>query len=309
MLYQLELRDFPTITRYYSVVRNTVWQITDKDHILIIFREGRCRISIDGNDYALKEGDVFFIPAGHSYTRRPYGEELCTMTYIHFSIPAPFEQVSAEEAAQAQTADKERLNLEILSGETRLSYSNTLYLRNRTACDAEELQSILHGINLFSAKRNLLCSLQSSLALCNLLLMLAQRTAESLGGDTSLRKGAKVPPQLRRAIGYITRHYAEPIRLEELADYCSLSKQQLIRHFKTHMNTTPIQYLTDYRLARAKELLFFQPQLSIKEIAAELGFENQRYFARVFAKHNHETPSHYRDRTLNYVPPQKQKEL
>ncbi len=301
MFYALDLKDFPVITQYYTVVRNTVWQIADKDHILILIKDGQCTVSCDGNTYSLQAGDVFFIPARHSYLRKPIGDGLCTMTYIHFSIPAEFLLTDAETVCRQLRQTKERLDLEILSGETCLSYPSTLYLRNQTSFgEPDLLTESTRGINLFSDRRKLLCNLQSSLALCNLLLMLSQRATEALIGNAELQKGDAIPQKLRRAIGYIARHYSEPIRLDTLAAYCNLSKQQLIRHFKTHMHTTPIHYITDYRLARAKDLLFNQPQLSVKEISAELGFENQRYFARVFFKHNRETPTQYRDRTVNY---------
>lgn len=299
MLYRMELEQFPVITQHYTVIRNTVWQITDKDNIFILVREGGCTVSCDGNDYTLTAGDVFFVPAGHSYLRRPLGESLCTMTYLHFSTCEPFEQVTAEEAFRQLKDTREQLDLEILSGETCLSFPNTVYLRNQSRAG-----EAIGEIPSFSDKRQLLCNLEASLVLCRLILTLSRQAMDGLTESVSLRKEKAIPAQLRRAIGYIARHYSEPLRLDGLAEYCSLSKQQLIRQFKRHMNTTPMGYLTDYRLARAKELLFNQPQLSVKEIAAELGFENQQYFARVFAKHNGETPTHYRNRTLNYVPPQ-----
>ena len=47
MFYKLKLTSFPKITNFYSVIRNTVWQISDKDNILIIINEGMCEISCD----------------------------------------------------------------------------------------------------------------------------------------------------------------------------------------------------------------------------------------------------------------------
>lgn len=45
MYYKFKLTTLPKITNFYSVVRNTVWQISDKDNILIIINEGVCEIS------------------------------------------------------------------------------------------------------------------------------------------------------------------------------------------------------------------------------------------------------------------------
>ena len=301
MFYELNLDSFPLITHYYTVIRNTVWEITDKDNILIIVNEGRCLITCDGSTFDLKSGDVFFIPANHSYIRRPFDNTLCTMTYIHFATKVEFEQIDVEKINKNLADAKKQLDLEILSGETRLSYPNTIYISNKTTIkNFDKLLNLSRDINLFSTRRQLLCNLQSSTALCNILLILSQQTIEALSIDPELRNSAVIPQKLRKAIGYITRHYSKQITLEELSNHCNVSKQQMIRYFKTFMNTTPIIYITDYKLARAKELLFNQPQLSIKEISAELGFDNQRYFSRVFTKHNNETPSEYRNRILHF---------
>ena len=301
MYYALNLESFPLITQYYTVIRNTVWQIADKDNIVILIKEGRCAIAYNGQTYTLNAGDVFFIPANHAYERRPIKESLCTLTYIHFATTTPFEEIDVEEINKKMSKAKQQLDFEILSGERNLSYPTSIYLANHTTTLRDKkLFEIIKNINLFSDKRQLLCNLQSSVVLCNILLMLAQETMQSLANDFNIRKSTSIPPKLRKAIGYIARHYSEQIKLETLAKYCNVSKQQLIRYFKNSMNLTPMNYITDYRLSRAKELLYYQPQLSIKEVSAELGFDNQRYFSRVFMKYNHETPTQYRNRTLYY---------
>ena len=71
-------------------------------------------------------------------------------------------------------------------------------------------------------------------------------------------------------------------------------------YFKNAFNKTPINYITEYKISRAKELLYNQPHLTIGEISDELGFDNQHYFTRVFAKTTGESPSHYRYRTVHY---------
>lgn len=105
---------------------------------------------------------------------------------------------------------------------------------------------------------------------------------------------------MRKAIRYIRSHYTEKITLDELTSQCNVSKQQLIRYFKIAFHVTPSAYIRDYKISRAKELLFNQPQLSIGEISDELDFDNQHYFAKIFMKETGETPSHYRYRTVNY---------
>ena len=301
MHYSFELNQFPVVTEFYSVTRNTYWKIAERNNILIFINNGECVISCDGESYTLKKGDVFFIPQNHPYTRCAIDNALCTMTYIHFLAADEIRSDSAAHLSAVFSETKARLDNELLSGETALSYPKTIYLGNKnTLPDSEKLFSLTNDIKLISVKRQLMCNLQSSIILCDILARLSQNTIDEILADNTLKNAALVPANLKMAIGYITKHYSEKISLTELADYCHVSKQQLIRYFKKAFNTTPINYIIDYKLSKAKELLFYSPQTSIKEIAAELGFDNQHYFTRIFSKFNNETPSHYRYRTVHY---------
>lgn len=302
MFYKFSLDRLPTIHLFYSVTRNTIWQITDRFHILIFIDEGNCEIFCDGENYTLHKGDFFFIPAGHSYTRRPVNNTLCTMTYTHFTVNDPVGQVDTHTLVSSIAAIKANIDAEILSGEA-ISYPDTIYLPNHLAgLDYESISSQLHNISLFSSNRQLMCSLQSKIILCSILAQLSQKTIDTIQTDTSFRNEKKIPPNLKKAISYIVRHSYEQITLDSLSAHCNVSKQQMIRYFKTAFGITPNTYITEYKIARAKELLFNYSSLTIKEIASELGFGTQYYFTTVFTKVTGETPSAYRYRTINYNP-------
>lgn len=305
MYYSLELNHFPTITQFYSVTRNTVWQIADKDHILIFIKSGCCSIAFSGETYLLNAGDVFFIPANHSYTRRSINHTMCTMTYIHFSASLKMQELDLSELTRKVSSSKNMLDEQILNGDSLLSMQTSIYLRNH--CTLSTPVSVFHfldDIQLFSTKRQLMCGLQSSISLCSILSSLSQSTLDTMPTDTTLNSSSQIPDNLKTAIRYIRSHYAEKITLEELSDHCHISKQQLIRYFHSTFHCTPVAYITDYKISCAKDLLFNHPHLTIKEISDELGFNNQHYFAKVFFKSTGETPSHYRERTVHYHEPE-----
>lgn len=305
MYYLFELNYFPSITQFYSVTRNTVWQIADKDHILIFVKSGCCSITFSGETYLLNSGNIFFIPANHSYTRRSVNNTMCTMTYIHFAASPKIHEVDLPELTQKVTAAKNILDDQILNGDSLFSMQNSIYLKNHyILSNPVSIFHFLDDIQLFSTKRQLMCGLQSSISLCSILSSLSQSTLETMPTDTTLNSSSQIPDNLKNAIRYIRSHYAEKISLEELSEHCHISKQQLIRYFHTTFHCTPIAYITDYKISCAKDLLFNQPHLTIKEISDELGFNNQHYFAKVFLKSTGETPSHYRERTLHYQEPQ-----
>ncbi len=85
------------------------------------------------------------------------------------------------------------------------------------------------------------------------------------------------------------------LNLDELARRAGYSKYHFCRRFKAETGRTPWQYVLERRLEQARELLL-DGRLSIKEIAARLGFPNADYFARLFARSTGVTPRRYRGR-------------
>ena len=293
-----------TVTNFYRVTRNTVWQITDSDNILIIINDGQCHIDCGCDTITAKKGDVIFIPSGHSYTRKPIDMTFCTMTYIHFKSAGSVTEMTAAEFLNRLISVKQQLDSDILNGNTKTEYPHSVYIPFCCGDIAGKISDYTKNINMYSSKRPLMCGLQSSAALLNILLALSQKTIEDTLNNDKITDIPSIPNKLRKAMGYISKNFSKNISLEELANYCAISKSQLIRYFKQYFDKTPLDYITDYRIARAKELIFNCPQLTLKEISYELGFDNQHYFSRVFKKQTSETPTHYRDRVLNYKEPE-----
>lgn len=92
---------------------------------------------------------------------------------------------------------------------------------------------------------------------------------------------------------YIAERYTETIHLEDLANYCHLSKYYFAHQFKEITNLSFYEYLILYRLDIAKNLLTSTKQ-PISEIALQSGFANMRSFNRAFKDHFDCTPSQYR---------------
>jgi YesN/AraC family two-component response regulator len=301
MYYCFDLNVLPQIKDFYTVTRNTVWKIIDHNNILIFINDGSCLIDYENEKYTLKAGDIFFIPANHAYSRYPIDNQMCTMTYIHFSLSNESIQLDLSEIVEKISNSKLEIDNQILDGEFYLSNQSAIYLQNRYSLNNhEKIFNLLNDIFLMSIRRQLMCGLQSSITLCNICSLLSQHTIENVSTNTSVDTNNKVPDNLKKAIRYIRSHYTEAISLDALASHCNVSKQQMIRYFKTAFNQTPIAYITEYKINHAKKLLFNQPQLSIGNISDELGFNNQHYFTKTFLKATGETPSRYRYRTTNY---------
>ncbi|KKI89746.1 hypothetical protein WQ54_25725 [Bacillus sp. SA1-12] len=92
---------------------------------------------------------------------------------------------------------------------------------------------------------------------------------------------------------YIHSHYKDSFSLEDVAEYVKLTPTYFTKVFKEQTKLTFIDYVTDYRIEKAKELLL-HTKLSLKEIAYEVGYKDPNYFSRVFKKWTGCTPKQYR---------------
>lgn len=88
---------------------------------------------------------------------------------------------------------------------------------------------------------------------------------------------------IRMAIDYVKSNYSKPITLEDVAQEVKLSAVYFSSIFKKETNQNFSDFLLEYRMNIAKNLLK-SSNLSIKEIAAEVSFSEARYFSKVFKK-------------------------
>ncbi len=97
----------------------------------------------------------------------------------------------------------------------------------------------------------------------------------------------------KRVVAYIDAHYQEDLFLDKLAEEFGFSAKYLSALVREETGLNFTAYLTDLRLNRAEDLLL-HTDLGIKEIAASVGYWDQRYFHRIFKKRTGKTPSQYR---------------
>jgi AraC-like DNA-binding protein len=89
--------------------------------------------------------------------------------------------------------------------------------------------------------------------------------------------------QVRRAIDWIRAHYAQPFRVEPLADMTGMSLAAFYRHFRAVTAMTPIQYQKRLRLLAARRMLLFEPR-DAAAIAFSVGYESASQFSREYAR-------------------------
>ena len=82
---------------------------------------------------------------------------------------------------------------------------------------------------------------------------------------------------------YIVQNYFEKITLTTLSKQVGISRNKCCELFKQYTNTTPNEYLTNYRITKSVKLLR-STHLSITEIALSCDFSSSSYYSLVFNK-------------------------
>lgn len=109
----------------------------------------------------------------------------------------------------------------------------------------------------------------------------------------------KKETQIERIKDFIETNYANPmLNTEDIAAYAELSPNYLRTVFKNATGKSPTDYLTDYRLEQAMELLV-TTDTSTKDVAAAVGYYNHRYFYSVFKAKTGMTATEYRKSQRN----------
>lgn len=100
--------------------------------------------------------------------------------------------------------------------------------------------------------------------------------------------------QMQEAEAYIREHYSqENLSLSDVCSHIHMSISYFSAQFKQHTGKTFVEYLTDVRLERAKELLSFH-DMKTYEIAESVGYSDPQYFSVIFKRHVGVSPKQYR---------------
>jgi two-component system response regulator YesN len=93
---------------------------------------------------------------------------------------------------------------------------------------------------------------------------------------------------------YIRQHYTDNISLLEAADHVHVSPVWLSKLFKKEKDTTFLEFLTDLRMEKAKELLL-DVNLKVYQICETVGYRDTAHFSRLFKKKVGFSPKEYRN--------------
>lgn len=99
---------------------------------------------------------------------------------------------------------------------------------------------------------------------------------------------------VRKIKKYLDEHYREKVSLDQIAANMYLSPVYISKLFKHETGDTPINYLIDLRMEKARELIEQDSAASIQAVALAVGYEDAYHFSKLFKKHYGMSPLHYK---------------
>ncbi|MEB3257691.1 MAG: AraC family transcriptional regulator [Cyanobacteriota bacterium] len=235
-------------------------------------------------------GDAMLLPSGSG--ERLYGSSAAVSSVSLFVEPAAIRRVAAVMAGQ---------DPEDSSNGSKADHASLFPLRPLPAPDALSLFSLLRYIDSCASVdpqlpmrlglgdvilRQVACWLQPELLAAPI-----GQTSPPLNG----RRGSAFDELL----DYIRAHLDQPLRLSDLEARSFYSRRALQYAFRDKLNTTPVQWIREQRLARAMEQLQQEgPAASIRAVALACGYRENSRFSTDFKQRFGLTPSQVKRASL-----------
>lgn len=231
------------------------------NYILHYVLEGRGRFSVGEEEYELHAGQGFLIePEVQTYYEADR-EEPWSYLWIGFAGER------AEEYLRDLGLNKKQLIYQCACGE-ELEKIVRLMLQKSTYTTANEY--MLQGL------------------LCQFFSVLAEHM--EIEAD---RREKEDNLYIRKAVEYIQNHYSYPVQVQQIADYVGVTRSYLYTLFKKNLQFSPKEYLTNFRITRASQLLEITG-LSVESVARSCGYQDTLGFSKAFKAKMGVTPLSYR---------------
>ena len=255
--------------------------------------KGICVVGLpDGTTIEMQEGDLVFIPHGSAHW--------IADSIISLRIPAA-EFVKARHAGVPvfKSGTEESI---IIGGHFQFEeeylhpfLKDLPQIIHVTQFETENQVLLKHTSQLIFAELNnerpgskLMLQCLSKIAFINIIRAYLEQATPESGFLSALND-----PQISKSLKLMQELPASDWTLESLADEVGMSRSVFFNRFKKLVGETPLSYLTNWRVRKAKELLTSNTD-NINEIALNVGYQSEAAFNRIFKTKTGKTPAAYR---------------
>lgn len=269
------------------------WQIPLHWHDeteLIFFEKGDFKAWLNTKELQIKAPAIMCVHAGELHSLLLPEHALESAVVFNLNILS-FEHYDAVQAKVIRPLIDGRLKMPLLLEPSAPVF---FHIKDCYLAIAEKIEKMNRCSPSGELEKNALY-LQIKMSLYDLLATLYQENFLQYS-DNFDPKSERQIENLKKVLGYIQKHYASPIRLEDLASLVNLNAQYFCRYFKENIGKTTTQYIHEIRIEKAAEALA-ETDEKIITIAANSGFDNIGYFIRKFRETKGVTPSEYRKKS------------
>jgi AraC-type DNA-binding domain-containing proteins len=138
----------------------------------------------------------------------------------------------------------------------------------------------------------------NELKLEGLLYFFMSTLAETQKNITNPKSYKSTELYLEKSIEFIENNYSNNVKINDIASYIGINRSYLTNIFKKNINASPQEFLVNYKIDKACELLN-NPDLPIKVIAASVGYTDPLTFSKIFKKVTGVNPKSYREKIFS----------
>lgn len=252
------------------------------DFIEIVFiLNGQGKQVLEGNEYLVSAGDVFVLQGN----QRHYFMDASQVEIVNVM----YDGINKAEIVDDSIKKMEGYNALFIF---EPYYRSNHRFKNKLRLNRDELAKIEIILNaMFYEQENKQEGYELILGnrLQELIILLSRHYSniEATEAQSLVRIG--------KVIDYLENDLSEKIYIEDLADMAFMSKRNFMRIFKRAVGLSPIQYLMQVRLQKARRLLR-DTNLQISDVSLTCGFTDSNYFIKCFKQSFGTTPYKFRTR-------------
>lgn len=230
------------------------------DNVLILVLEGTLFIQTNGRKFEVGENQFIFLRAGEEHFGTKESKGKLSYLWVHFTD-----------------------ELKVLQEHKIVSTSLT-FPEYGTFKNDSRLQLLFRQLMDFSIETK-----HQNSQILNYALTVFMMDFCSQLNDNS--ENVKIHPLVNDICNWIKLNFQKPFTLEDLAGNFKLSPSYLSNLFKKNLNISISEYTNNLRIEFSKILL---ENFSVKETAYSCGFEDEKYFMKVFKKQEGVTPTQFK---------------
>jgi AraC-like DNA-binding protein len=241
-----------------------------KEIEIIYVKEGNVNIGVNDVPIQLKRNDIYFINGGdvHYFLASPESERIVIQFDLSF-----FQDISS---------------LEKTSKEMRNLFSSIVQASSLWSQEvADQMRQLLMTVHEENNERKSGYRYVIKAKMFEMLAILSREVPQNENWNDQVREEISSTKQMEnlerldKIFMYIEAHYQDTITLNDISAYMGFSSFYFTKFFKKNTGTTFIQFLTEYRLNKAKWILLNE-DATVTEVAERTGFSSVKTFHHQF---------------------------